>query len=206
MRLARKLLVVVVSQSFQKVVKTAWKLDNTAPSVIVMGFHSFATVDVEDDALSEIPTVQGGQTTETLGTALVRHVAQTEIVVVVEIGALLPTESETLLFVAAPVLVSPPVVVKFVQSAPVVEYVMPHPWSRMHMLLLFVEYVTPTLNVAYVALVITRTVTSIVFPTSTAPITSVPIEVRCCIPSARSLTSLSRPRGRSLWSGRFRRR
>ena len=51
MRLAWKLLVVVVSQSFQEVVKAAWKLENTAPSVFVMGFHSSATVDVEHDAL-----------------------------------------------------------------------------------------------------------------------------------------------------------
>ena len=81
MRLVWKLLVVVVSQSFQEVVKAA----NTAPSVIVMGFHSSATVDVEHFALWEIPTVQGGQTTENLGTAPVRHVAQAVIVVVVEL-------------------------------------------------------------------------------------------------------------------------
>ena len=80
------------------------KLENTGPSVIVMGFHSSATVDVEHDALWEIPIVQGGQTTENLDTALVRHVAQTVIVVVVEIGALLPTDSAILMFVAAPVL------------------------------------------------------------------------------------------------------
>ena len=42
-RLAWKVLVVVVSQSFQEVVK--------APSVIMMGFRSSATVDVEHDAL-----------------------------------------------------------------------------------------------------------------------------------------------------------
>ena len=42
------------------------KLENTAPSVIVMGFHS--------DGHTEIPTVQGGQTTENLDTAPVRHV------------------------------------------------------------------------------------------------------------------------------------
>ena len=70
----------------------AWKLENTAPSVIVMGFHSSATVNVKHDALWEIQTVQGGQTSENLDTALVRHVAQTEIVVVVEVGALLPAD------------------------------------------------------------------------------------------------------------------
>ena len=75
-----------------------------------MGFHSSATVDVEHDVLWEIPTVQGGQTTENLDIALVRHGAQTETVVV-EIGALLLTESATLTFIAAPVLVSLPVVV-----------------------------------------------------------------------------------------------
>ena len=52
----------------------------------------------------------------------------------------------------------------------------------------------------------TRTVASTVLPTSTAPTTLVPIEVRCCSPSARSPTSLSWRRGKSLWSGRFRRR
>ena len=60
---------------------------------------------------------------------------------------------------------SPPVVVKQVQPAPVVEYVMPTP---------VVTYAHVSL-VAYVARVITRTATSTVFPTSTAPITSVPI-------------------------------
>ena len=44
------------------------------------------------------------QTSENLDTAPVRHVAQTVIVVVVEIGVFLSTDSETLLFVAAPVL------------------------------------------------------------------------------------------------------
>ena len=47
MRLAWKFLVVVVSQSFQEVVKAAGKRENTAPSVIEIGFHSSATVDVE---------------------------------------------------------------------------------------------------------------------------------------------------------------
>ena len=84
-------------------VKAVCKLKNTALSVILMGFHSSATVDVEHDALWEIPTVQGGQTTENLDTAPVRHVAQTVIVVVVEIGALPPTDSATLMFVASPV-------------------------------------------------------------------------------------------------------
>ena len=43
--------------------------------------------------IPKIRTVQGGQTTESFGAALVRHVAQTEIVEDVEIGACLPTES-----------------------------------------------------------------------------------------------------------------
>ena len=91
-KLAWKGLVVVVSQS-SRGVQGFLKLENPAPSVIVTGFHSSATVDVVHDALWEIPTVQGGQTTENLDTASVRHAAKTEIVVVVEIGALLPTES-----------------------------------------------------------------------------------------------------------------
>ena len=85
-------------------VKAAWKLENTAPSVIEMGFHSSATVDVEHFALWEIQTVQGGQSTKNLGTALVRHVAQTQIVVVVEIGAPLPAGSAPTMFVTANVL------------------------------------------------------------------------------------------------------
>ena len=106
-------------------------------------------------ALWEIPFVQGGQ-----GTAPVRHVAQTEIVVVVEIGAPLPTESATPMFVAAPVLVSPPVVVKYVQSAPIVEYVTPTPAVTYAHASLDVEYVaTPALTVSL------RTVASPVFPT-----------------------------------------
>ena len=47
MRLAWKFLIVVVSQSSQEVGKAVWKLENTAPAVIEMGFHSSVTVDVE---------------------------------------------------------------------------------------------------------------------------------------------------------------
>ena len=107
-----------------------------------------------------------GQTTENLGTAPVRHVAQTEIVVVVEIGALLLTESATPMFVAAPVLVSPPVVVKYVQSAPVVEYVTPTPAVTFAHASLVVDYVAtlaPTVSCASP----TRTVASTFFPTAT---------------------------------------
>ena len=107
----------------------------------------------------EILTVQG---------APVCHVAQAGIVVVVEIGALLRTESAaTLMFVAAPVLESPPAVVMFVQSALVVEYVMPTLVVTYAHASLVVEYVTPTLTAAYVAPVTTRKAATTVFPTAT---------------------------------------
>merc|ERR1712107_706044 len=75
----------------------------------------------------EIQTVQGTQTSESLGTAPVRQVAQAEIVEVVEMGAPLPAESAPPMFVTAPVLEAPPAVVEYVQPAPVVEYVAPAP-------------------------------------------------------------------------------
>merc|ERR1712064_129760 len=54
--------------------------------------------------IPEIQTVQGTQTSESLGTAPVRQVAPAEIVEVVEIGAPLPAESAPPMFVTAPVL------------------------------------------------------------------------------------------------------
>merc|ERR1711945_75660 len=54
--------------------------------------------------IPEIQTVQGTQTSESLGTAPVRQVAQAEIVEVVEMGAPLPAESAPPMFVTAPVL------------------------------------------------------------------------------------------------------
>ena len=66
----------------------------------------------------------------------------------------------------------------YVQSALVVEYVMPTPVVTYAHASPVVEHVTPTLTVAYVAPVSTRTVASTVFPTLTASITSVPIENR----------------------------
>ena len=75
----------------------------------------------------------------------------------------------------------------YVQPVPVVECVTPTSAVTCAHATSVVEHVTPTLSVAYVAPVTTRTVASTVFPTSTAPIISVPIEVRCCNPSARSV-------------------
>ena len=77
--------------------------------------------------IPKIRTVQGGQTTESLGAALVRHVAQTEIVEDVEIGACLPTESaHSNVRHRTHLGVSPVVVVK-IQPVPVVKYVTPIP-------------------------------------------------------------------------------
>ena len=62
---------------------------------------------------------------------------------------------------------SPPVVVMFVQSALVVEYVMPILVVTYAHASPVVEYVTPTLTVAYVARVTTRTAATTVFSTAT---------------------------------------
>ena len=92
--------------------------------------------------IPEIQTVQGTQTSESLGSGLVRQVAQAEILEMAEIGALLPAVSAPLLFVTAPVLEAPPVVVKQVHPAPVVEYVTPASAVTYAQASPFVEYVT----------------------------------------------------------------
>ena len=63
------------------------------------------------------------RTSESLGTAPIHQVAQAEIVEMTEIGAFLPSESAPPMFVTAPALEAPPVVVEQVQPAPVMEYV-----------------------------------------------------------------------------------
>ena len=107
MRLAWKLLVVVVSQSFQEVVKAAWKLENTAPSVFMMGFHSSATVDVEHGALWKSRLFRAARPLRigSLHLSAMWHRPK--------LWWLSRSERffslATLMFVAAPVLVSPPV-------------------------------------------------------------------------------------------------
>ena len=146
---------------FQEVLKASWKLENTAPSDIVMGFTRLPRWTSNTMRCGKSPLFRAARPLRIwMDTALVRHGAQTETVVVVEIGALLLTESATLTFVAATDWVSP-VVEKCFQSAPVVEYVLPTP---------VVTYAHVSL-VAYVR-VVKRTTTSTVVPTSTAPITS----------------------------------
>ena len=148
--------------------------------------------------IPKIHTVQGGQTTESLGAALVRPVAQTEIVEDVEIGACLPTESAhpdvrhgTHLGVSSSCCgVCPARFRCGVCDA----------HSRGHVF----EYATPAPTVSCVSPVTTRTVASAVCPTATVPFTSGTIVVRCCCPSTRLSTSLSWRRGRS--SRRFWRR
>merc|ERR1711945_74981 len=129
----------------------------------------------------EIQTVQGTHTSESLGTAPVRQVAQAEIVEVVEIGAPLPAESAPPMFVTAPVLEAPPApVVEYVAPAPavtyapvapapVVEYVAPAPAVTYAPVAAapVVEYVAPAPTVAYAAPVTTMTAAPTVLPTAT---------------------------------------
>ena len=74
------------------------------------------------------------------------------------------------MFDTAPVLESPPVVVKQVQPAPVVEYVTPASAVTYALVSLVVKYVTPAPTVAYASPVTTRTAATTVFPTVTVPI------------------------------------
>ena len=91
----------------------------------------------------EIKMVQDTQTSESSGTAPVRQAAKAEIGEVVEIGALLPAEPASLVFVTAPVLEAPPVVVECVQSGPVAEYAEPTPAVTCAHTAPVVEYMTP---------------------------------------------------------------
>ena len=76
---------------------------------------------------AETQTIQGTQTSESLGTAPVCQVTQAENVDLVEIGAPLLAESAPPIFVAAPAFENPPVVVESVQPALVAEFVGPAP-------------------------------------------------------------------------------
>ena len=70
-------------------------------------FHGLEIVEKNIET-PELQTVQGTQTFESLDTAPVRRMIPAEIEVV-EIGAPLPTESASPMFVTAPVLEAPPV-------------------------------------------------------------------------------------------------
>merc|ERR1711991_1015197 len=120
--------------------------------------------------------VQGTQTSESLGTAPVRQVAQAEIVEVVEMGAPLPAESAPPMFVTAPVLEAPPPVVEYVAPAPAVTYA--HATSAP-----VVEYVAPAPTVAYAAPVTTMTAAPTVFPTATVPIATAPVATATVLPT-----------------------
>ena len=73
----------------------------------------------------ETLTIQGARTSERSGTAPVCQVTQAEIGKVIEIGASIPAECASPMFVAAPVLENSPVVVGSVQPAFVAEYMGP---------------------------------------------------------------------------------
>ena len=82
------------------------------------------------EQIVEVPEIQmfdDTQTSESLGIAPVRQVAQVENVEVIEIGALLPAESAPPMSVTAPALEVPPVVVEYTQPVSVAEYVEPAP-------------------------------------------------------------------------------
>ena len=111
----------------------------------------------------QIQMVQGTQTSESLGTAPVRQVAQVEIVEAVEIGAPLPAESGPPMFVKAPVL-EDPVVVAY---NPLLSW---STWRTYAQRDSGVECVTPAPTVAQAAPVTTLTVAPTVFPTATVPI------------------------------------
>ena len=70
----------------------------------------------------ETQTIQGARTSGSLGIAPVGQVTQAEIREVIEIGASIPAESASPIFVTAPVLENSPVVVGSVQPAHVAEY------------------------------------------------------------------------------------
>ena len=70
----------------------------------------------------ETQTIQGARTSERSGTAPVCQVTQVETGEVIEIGASIPAESASPIFVTAPVVENSPVVVGSVQPALVAEY------------------------------------------------------------------------------------
>ena len=78
------------------------------------------------EQIVEVPEVQmfdDTQTSESLGIAPVRQVAQVENSEIIEIGAPRPAKSAPPMSVTAPVLEVPPVVVFYIQPVPVEEYV-----------------------------------------------------------------------------------
>ena len=77
--------------------------------------------------IPETHLIQCTQTSESLSTAAVCQVTQAKVVKAVEIGTCLPAEPGRPVFVTAPVLENPPVVVESVQPALVAEYVEPAP-------------------------------------------------------------------------------
>ena len=96
----------------------------------------------------ETQTIQGGQTSESSGIALIRQMGQAETVEVIEIGVPLPAESGRPISVTAPVSEASPVVVEYKQPVPE-EYVAPAPAiSRAHAFVV-VEYITSASAVAH---------------------------------------------------------
>ena len=76
-----------------------------------VGIPQSQNVEKAADA-PQTQTMQGTQTSESLGNAAVRQVAQAETVKVDKIGASLPTESASPMFVSTPVLETLPGVVE----------------------------------------------------------------------------------------------
>ena len=97
---------------------------------------------------SETQMIQCTQTSESLGTAPVCRVTQAKVVEAVEIGTRLPAELGRPVFVTAPVLENPPVVVECVQSASVAGCVEPAPAVTFAHAAPVVEFVTPAYAVA----------------------------------------------------------
>ena len=82
------------------------------------------TID-EIVGIPELLTVQGTQTSVSLGAAPARHVDFAEMVKVVEFEPLLPAGSAPPLRVTTPVVDVPPVVVELIHTVPVVGFVAP---------------------------------------------------------------------------------
>ena len=93
--------------------------------------------------------IQRTQTSESLSTAPVCQVSQAKAVEAVEIGTRLPAEPGRPVFVTAPVLETPPVVVESVQPALVAEFVEPAPEATYGHGAPVVEYMTPASTVAH---------------------------------------------------------
>ena len=112
-------------------------------------------------------TVQGTRTSESLGNAPVRQVAQAETVKVDKMGAPVPTESALPMFVSTPVLETPPGVVEYVQiAAECVAHARAMTYAHAAPV---VEYMTPASAVVHAALVTTMTVAPTAFTADTLP-------------------------------------